>query len=318
MKKKYLYVSLAFILVAALIVYTCFVTKTYEKEVSVPYTMQKAGEQLYQLDNVIKWVPPFSYTDSLKTLKGLRKTKTILINGVRITIISSSAISSILEFQKGNQTKQFLFSAVPDTSNLTTCKVKLIYKATLLSQLLDKGGLIKNAAASLENLKSYMEDTRQFYGHEIKQSTVADTSFLFKSVTVPVEEKRTATKQLFEELIAYANAKKSEYNGTRIFYSTPYGSDKIMLFASIGVSKEVITGANEHIQYKRMPFGKNLLEASYQGPYKDVTAVYEALEAFKADHSFTSMAIPYQKFLSDGYDFADDQVVQMKIYYPIF
>jgi effector-binding domain-containing protein len=318
MKKKYLYAFLAFVLIGVAIVYTFFVTKTYEKEITVPFTMQKTGEQLNQLDKIVKWHVPFSFNDSLKINKGLKKLKTTSINGLTITVVTSSTISSILEIQKDKQKKHFLFSATPDTGNLTSCKVKLIYKTSLLNKLLDKGGLIKNELASLENLKTYMEDTRLFYGYEIKQSTVADTSFLFKSAIVPLTEKRAATKKLFEELIANANARNGEYNGTRIFYSTPYGPDKIMLFASIGVSKEIITKPGEAMQYKRMPFGKNLLEAAFQGPYKNVGSVYEALEAFKADHSFTSMAIPYQKFLSDGYDFADDQVVQMKVYYPIF
>jgi effector-binding domain-containing protein len=318
MKKKYLYLLLTLLLIAAAIIYTCFVSKTYEKEVTVPYTMQKTGEQLNQLNNIVKWHIPFSFNDSLKTHKGLKKLKTTSLNDLNITVFTSSTISSVLEMQKGNKKNQFLFSAVPDTGNLTSCKVKLIYKTTLWNKLLDGGGLIKNAEASLENLKNYMEDTRLFYGYEIKQSTVADTSFLFKSLIVPLAEKRTVTKQLFDELIAYAKAKNGEYNGIRIFYSTPYGSDKIMLFASIGVSNEIITKPGEAMQYKRMPLGKNLLEATYQGPYKDVVSVYDALEAFKSDHSLTSMAIPYQKFLSDGYDFADDQIVQMKIYYPIF
>jgi len=67
-----------------------------------------------------------------------------------------------------------------------------------------------------------------------------------------------------------------------------------------------------------MPVGKNLLEASYQGPFGEAHKAYRALESFKTDHNLSSMAIPFQKFLSDGYDFADDQTVQLKVYYPIF
>ena len=67
-----------------------------------------------------------------------------------------------------------------------------------------------------------------------------------------------------------------------------------------------------------MPFGKNLLVANYHGPYGEVHKAYTALENFKADHRLSSMAIPYQKFLQEGYDFSDDEIVQMKVYYPVF
>jgi effector-binding domain-containing protein len=119
-------------------------------------------------------------------------------------------------------------------------------------------------------------------------------------------------------LISYAEKRDAGYNGTRIFYAVPYGTEQIMLFASIGVTNRINIPESEEIQYKKMPFGKNLLMATYQGPYGEVSKVYTALENFKSDHKLSSMAIPYQKFLSEGYDFSDEEVVQMKVYYPIF
>jgi len=45
---------------------------------------------------------------------------------------------------------------------------------------------------------------------------------------------------------------------------------------------------------------------------------YKALEEYKKDHNLVSMAIPFQKFMGDGYDFDDNQIVQLKVYYPVF
>jgi hypothetical protein len=161
------------------------------------------------------------------------------------------------------------------------CTVTLQYKNSLLAHWLDRGKLEEKAVESLENLKTFMEDTRLFYGYEIEQTTVTDTAYIFKSSIVPL-------------------------------------TDKIMLFASIGVANEVKVTPGAPIQYKRMPLGKNLLMATYQGPLNQVSKVFYAMENFKADHKLSSMAIPYFKFISDGIDFADDQVVQLKVYYPIF
>ena len=43
-----------------------------------------------------------------------------------------------------------------------------------------------------------------------------------------------------------------------------------------------------------------------------------AADMLPSDHRLSSMAIPYQKFLQEGYDFSDDEIVQMKVYYPVF
>jgi effector-binding domain-containing protein len=170
---------------------------------------------------------------------------------------------------------------------------------------------------NLETLKDYMTDTRRFYGFEIQEITVQDTAFLFKRETVPLAEKQVAMKRIFEFLINYANQQNAGYNGTRIFY-TLQSANEITLFASIGVTNMIEPSAASGIEYKRMPLGKNLIAASYQGPFGQSEKAFRALEMFKKDHNLSSMAIPFQKFMSDGYDFSDDQVVQLKIYYPVF
>lgn len=294
--------------------YIFFVPRTYTRQVSVPYTMLKTGEQLYNLKTVAKWYRPFAGAGASNQTNG-----SVLQSGdYSLEILQPSSVSAILKTGYKGRQKEFLFAATPDSGSMDASVLKLVYKSTLFNHWMDKGGLEHQAKESLEELKNYMEDTRRFYGYEIEQVTVTDTLFVFQSATVPLTEKREATKKLFEQLIDYADKKKLEYTGVRIFYFTPYANDKIMLFASIGVTHAAPVLPGEPYQYKRMPFGKNLLAATYQGPYADVTKVYTALENFKLDHKLSSMAIPFQKFLSEGFDFADDQVVQMKVYYPIF
>jgi hypothetical protein len=310
------------ILITAIIIitggYTGLVTKNWEKKVSIPYSMLKTGEQLNNAANLIKWFRPFAGNEILKeTVQDGQKTP-FESEGFALQVLQASTVGSILRLSHGGNSHELTFSAASEPTAMDECTVTLRYKASLLAHWLDRGKLEEKALESLENLKTYMEDTRQFYGYEIEQTTVTDTAYIFKSSIVPATDRRAETKKLYDELIAYANANNGGYNGVRIFYATPYGTDKIMLFASIGVSNEVKTVPGGAIQYKRMPLGKNLLMATYQGPLNQVTRVFQAMESFKADHKLSSMAIPYMKFMSDGYDFADDQVVQLKVYYPIF
>lgn len=316
--KKYIYGSIVVLVFVAFACYIGFVPQTYQYQVALPYSMLKTGEQLNNPGNLVKWYVPFASDDSAKKNVQEKKSKQIISRDHSATITDPSSVSVVVRSAYKGHVKQFLFIAASEPGDMDVCHVELTWKNTLLGHWLDKGSLEKNAKLSLENLKDYMEDTRQFYGYQIEQTTVADTSFIFLSATVPVTEKRIATKNLFDKLISYAKEKDAGYTGVRIFYTVPYGKDQLILFASIGVSNRIAPGPGEGFQYKKMPFGKNLLMATYQGPYVEVSKVYTALENFKADHKLSSMAIPYQKFLSDGYDFADDQIVQMKVYYPIF
>jgi effector-binding domain-containing protein len=318
LRRKYVYGSLLLLLIAGIFFYTCFISKTYTQEVVIPNSMFKTGEQLSNPVNLVKWYLPFAGDETIKKEVAEKKIKTIIAGNYSASISEAASISAIVQSAYKGHVKQFLFTAVSDAADMDICKVTLTYKSTLFDHWTDNGSLEKNARQSLENLKVYMEDTKQFYGYDIERTTVADTSFIFLSVTVPVGEKRTATKNLFEKLMEYAKQKDAGYNGIRIFYAVPYGKEQLMLFASIGVSNRVNTQPGESFQYKKMPLGKNLLVANYQGPYGEVAKAYTALENFKTDHKLSSMAIPYQKFLSDGYDFADEQIVQMKVYYPIF
>ena len=318
MKRTKLLVSIVILIVlVGIIVYATTITRVYDYAVTVPFSMLKTGEQLNTPSNVVKWYQPFSSNDSLKS-SYIKTGGEIKLDDESIQILKPGALGVTIKASKGDVSKDFLFVVSEDSAQVGSSRVYLLYESTLFGHLIDKGDLKKKARESLENLKVYMEDTKQFYGIQIEQTTVTDTAFLFMSETVPKAEKREATKKIYEKLIAYANEMGAGYTGTRIFYSTPYGTDKVMLFASIGVNKWIETPANHPIENKRMPFGKNLLVALYHGPYGEVSKAYTALENYKADHQLTSMAIPYQQFISEGFDFADDQIVQMKVYYPIF
>lgn len=307
---------LGLVVVACIVWFLFFTPFQVQKKVEVPFSMFKVGEQFSNLEKLEKWYLPFAVTDTSEISKVSNK-HFISTGDHSVEVSDITMFSSLITASSKNQKKSFLFTAVTDSLNPGISLVTLSYKTSLYKKWLAKSSLEKDAEKSLERLKDYMTDTKRFYGYEIRPVTVSDTAFLFLRETVPLEKKRTATRDMFERLISFAEKRNAGYNGVRIFYSLRSG-DEITLFASIGVTTRIEIEDDQPIQYKMMPFEKNLLEASYQGPYGESEKVFKALEQFKTDHNLTSMAIPFQKFLSDGYDFADDQIVQLKIYSPVF
>lgn len=306
--------------VSSFLFYFFFVQQTVRKTANIPLPVLKVSQQFTEPANLVKWYMPFTNTGMQPNIQYNDSNNIIRSGNDSIEISNQSIYSTLVKSFSGKQKKDFLFSAVPDTDTAgqEQTVVTMTYKTSLFKQWFSKGSLEKNALQSFTNLKEYMEDTKRLYGYEIRPVTVTDTLFLFISETVAVGEKRNATRKLFEHLIAYAEKEKAGYNGVRIFYSQKKPDDKVTLFASIGITNRINIPPADPFEQKMMPFGKNLLEATYQGPYGESDKVFQALESFKTDHQLLSMAIPFKKFLSDGYDFAEDQVVQMKIYYPIF
>ena len=318
MKFRNILLALLLVLVSSFLLYIFFVQRTVRKTITISLPALKVSQQFTDPANLVKWYMPFANTAVQPNIQYNDSNNIIRSGNDSIEISNQSIYSTLLKSFSGKQKKYFLFSAIPDTTGQEQTVVTMTYKTSLFKQWFNKGSLEKNALQSFTNFKEYMEDTKRLYGYEIRPVTVTDTLFLFTSETVAVSEKRNATRKLFEQLIAYAEKKKAGYNGVRIFYSQKPGDDKITLFASIGVTNRINIPPADPFEQKMMPIGKNLLEATYQGPFGESDKVFQALESFKTDHNLSSMAIPFKKFLSDGYDFADDQIVQLKVYYPIF
>ena len=289
---------------------------TVKKVVEVPYNLWRTGEQVNNLRTICKWFTPFS-ADAGLSFPDTGQSKTIQTGDYSLTLEEQSVFNAILRIQQQNQSARVAYSVIADSGDVKSSRVELLYKTSLATKIFGGNKLFQLAENNLEMLKEYMTDTKRFYGYEIQEIKVEDTSFLFSRVTVPIADKRKAMVGLYDKLIRYATEKAAGYNGTRIFYSMISG-DEITLFAGIGVTNAVETPVGGDIDYKKMPYGKNMLVTSYQGPFGQSRKAFEAMELFKSDHQLSSMAIPYQKFLSEGYDFAEDQVVQLKIFYPVF
>ena len=312
---KRLLAIISILLIGAAAWFVFFRPITVIREVTVPYSIWRVGEQVNNLGSIRKWFSPFAGEQNIASAD--TSAGKLQSGEYALSLENRSVFNSVIRISRNKKSALFAYSALSDSGAVRDSRIQLLYHSTLARKWFGETELIRLAIQNLDNLRDYMTDTKRFYGYEIQEMKVEDTAFLFSRITVPVTEKRMGMVQLFSKLIAFAEKNNAGYNGTRIFYSMLSGKD-ITLFAGIGVTNAVQTAAVSDVEYKRMPYGKNLLVTSYQGAFGESKKAFEAMELFKTDHQLSSMAIPYQKFLSDGYDFADDQVVQLKIFYPVF
>lgn len=312
MKKKVV-ISVVLLLSSFFLFYILFFQQEFKKTVHLPLPILTVTEQFKKPENLQKWFTPFDLGGIASLDSSIKK---ITTGEYRVQIKDESLYSSLLIYSNQKKEKQFILSALPDTAKNSITSFSIIYKSSYFKKWFGQDDLTKNALTSFTNFREYIEDSKRVYGYEIKPVKVVDTLFLFERRTVPLADKRQGMKSIFENLITYADKNNLGYTGNRIFYSLNTG-DNITLFASIGITRDIEVPKNASVEIKRMPFEKKLLEATYQGTFGESTKVFAALEKFINDHYLATMGIPYQKFISDGYDFADNQVVQMKVYYPI-
>jgi hypothetical protein len=295
MKKKMKWILIMLTIMVALVL--LLLPSDVEVTVRVPLPLERVMAEFETMERVKKWL---NTADS----------------GYTITIEKANPFEFIFIHEKSGKNTPLRFVVSPDTADSKITKI--IYRYSDGIFMGEDGKLKAEVALSVRQLSDSLSSTSYVYGYNIKETTVTDSSFLFQQKVVNRTEEQVATQQLFDELLAYAAKRGAGYNGVRIFYSQTMPDNRVALLGSIGVNIYTPTRPDENIQYKMMPYGKKLLIMDYEGPYGKTKELYSVLEEFKRNNNLVSMAIPFQKFLSEGYGFADSQVVKTRISYPVF
>lgn len=285
-------------LVGVLAIIYALVPAQKELVVKVPLPIERVMVEFEQMDKIDQWYTP-------------KKEQ-----GYALTIEKANPFEFIFVNTRDNTTTPLHIVVSPDTTDSKLTKIVYRYEQSRLP--IPGDDLEEAAAQSLTNLGEMLKNTTYVYGHNILTTTVTDSSFLFQSKVVAKAKEAEETKKIFDELIDYANKRGAEYNGVRIFYTQRISNNEVALFASVGVNKYTPTGPDEKIQYKMMPYGKKLLILDYEGPYGKAKELFSVLEDYKRYNTMVSMAIPFIKYMSPGYGFADSQVVKTRISYPVF
>jgi effector-binding domain-containing protein len=310
MKKKMMF--LLFFVFAAFILYAIFVTRVFHKEIIIPAPVSLVTKHISSIGNIVKWYLPFASADT-SSFKISRDKIESGDNSLSITEHVGLSIWYQVAENKSQQT--VMFSAIADTGKVS--KVILSYESTLWNKFFGTNRINKNAGESLKNLKEYFADSKKMYGYEMEVTDLTDTAYLFSSKVVANKIKQESFKNLFESLIKYAAEKELGYTGVRIFYTSPYGSDSIHLFTSIGITNTKNVPLEGIYSLKKMPYKGHLLTAYYQGSFDNVNNAINALAQFKTDNNMTSMAIPFVRLISEGIYFDDKQIIQAKACYPV-
>lgn len=297
------------LLVIAFVAFTLFQQTEQTHTVKVNLPAMKAMGYFSDTNRLNEWMVPYQATDTWNNGKLIHGSDTLSIG--RLGAFE-------MEFTRSTATSKQDFSilVLPDKDSIFQSHFLLQYRAPRWKKIFSTP-VISQTTASLDSLKSYLDNPARLYGFDIKGEQVTDTSFLFAKKTIAKKDFATETKLLFDMLITEAEKRKAGYTGVRIFHFQDHGNDRT-IFASIGIRNNVNTPEGDIVSLKKMPFQLNLLTIDYKGPYSGVQKAYQALENYRQDYRYVTMAIPFHKYMQDGYGFDDSTVVHMKVCYPVF
>ncbi len=285
------------------------------KSVEASFGALRSVEHLSDPQKVARWMKPWSEMprSSLQF-----SPNSIISGGDTLLILPKSAVDIAYTRKSNGIQGSFTISAGPREDQAGITRFFLDFRGSENNRWTGTDDWAKEAASSLDSLKVYFTKPEKIYGYAIRPITVTDTAFLFSSRTIQKSEFPQASGALFDMLIREAAKKGVTYTGVRIFNFEEMSPGKLTIYAGVGIDRPVQTGAQDSVRFKWMPYGHNLLAVDYEGPYGEVRKINEALEQYRVDNQRVIMAIPFHKYLSDGYGYSDSQIVKIRACLPVY
>jgi hypothetical protein len=282
------------------------------KTVQVELPALKAMEYFSDSSKMNVWMVPF-------TTNPVPFKNDQMVHGDDTLTLKKLSVLQV-DFKRSSPEESFNFSVavVPDKDSVLRSYFVLTYNTSRWRSIFGNNRFAEEAEASMDSLNKYLNNPEKLYGFAIRGDQVEDTSFLFASKKIHRSKFAEESRSLYDMLIAEAQKRNAGYNGVRIFHFTDGADSSRTIYAGIGITTRLETKDGENVSYKMMPYQHNLLVVDYNGLYRDLPKAYTALEKFRIDNRFITMAIPFHKYLDSGYGFPELKMVRMKVCYPVF
>ena len=169
------------------------------------------------------------------------------------------------------------------------------------------------ATTTITELKSYLEDNRRFYGYPIEIAPAADTLFLTKKLDLPANQLFTTLPVMQRELEAFAKQNNCQVLAKNISFSS---LDHDSLTVMVGLNIDKVIAGDYIYNFRELPAKAALATGHYTGPFRDRTALYQAMEKYITDHQLAKRALPYETYHSPFPD-ADSANIDIQLSYPV-
>jgi hypothetical protein len=209
------------------------------------------------------------------------------------------------------------FIPIPPDSVRAEWKYKLTSHSNPLSRIrlyMETKRINQNMNDILAGMKKFMENEKDLYGLDIKQTRVKDTIVV---ITEYISSEYPSTKKIYDLIggiknyIAIHHAK--EVDPPMLNVTAKKG--KFVTKLAIPVNKDI--PGNKMYSMKYLVPGK-ILEAQVTGGITKANGAFYQMKLFVQDNDYSSPAIPFQSLVTDRMKEPDSTKWITKLYYPIF
>ena len=166
---------------------------------------------------------------------------------------------------------------------------------------------------TITELKSYLEDNRRFYGFPIELKAAVDTLFLTKKLDLPAAALFTNLPAMQRELEGFAKQNNCRILAKNMSFS-PLDHDSLSVMVGLNIDKVI---AGDYIyNFRQLPGRAMLATGHYTGPFRDRTALYQAMEKYLLDHRLAKRALPYETYTSP-FPVSDTSTIDITLSYPV-
>ncbi|MDN5284685.1 MAG: Effector-binding protein [Mucilaginibacter sp.] len=207
----------------------------------------------------------------------------------------------------------YCYTVMPGIAN-NTATVIIDIKNNVAKWLFSQFDPSEKNTDIIKQLKSFMEDDKQYYGFDISEKSVAESYLAVKKEMIPVKNKYSAIVKAAQELHDFVDQHniKPVQALAGAYYSQK--NDSLQILIGIPVNKRIAPTAN--IVFMNMPGGK-VLVGDYSGKYGERQKIYNAMERYIQDHTLLKQVAPFERYLNNKVPESDTDIVNMQVNYPV-
>lgn len=176
--------------------------------------------------------------------------------------------------------------------------------------------LKKNAASWLEEMKVYLNETKNVYGFTFKEIQLEDSVLITSRITTNTYPGTAAIYEQVSLLTQYATAQQATPVHHPMLY-VKQNAENNTWESMIGLPINKIITDTKDFKIKRMPYGGNMFVTEVTGGPYNIQKGFDALSTYLIDTKRVSPAIPFQILHTDRSKESDTSKWVTRWYYPI-
>jgi hypothetical protein len=184
-----------------------------------------------------------------------------------------------------------------------------------LRQYRDARKLKANLAEILSAIRAFLDDKEKVYGIRIREVSTTDSFLIAIRSNYPSRPGTVDMSALIDKLKSIITAGGAMETGNPMVNITPAAPGRFEAMVAIPTNKEL--KSDKEVFSRKLVRGKYLMTEVRGGDYT-VNKALEHLQEYMNDYQRTTMAIPFQSWVTDRSVEHDTTKWVTKIYYPVY